>query len=57
MQVLLPLSQGLIWNLLLCGWQQWNRTAQLHGNSIGVRVRRWWYGVNNWTIPKQQTRL
>ena len=54
-QVLMPLAQGLIYNLLLCGWQQWNRNAKLHGNTAGSRVRRWWYGVNNWTIPKRKT--
>ncbi|ODA82831.1 hypothetical protein RJ55_01340 [Drechmeria coniospora] len=51
-QVIMPLAQGLIYNLLLCGWQQWNRNARLHGNSVGARVRRWWYGVNKWPISK-----
>ncbi|KAJ6780500.1 hypothetical protein PWT90_02976 [Aphanocladium album] len=50
-QVIMPLAQGLIYNLLLCGWQEWNRNAKLHGNTVGARVRRWWYGVNHWTIP------
>ncbi|KAH0596347.1 hypothetical protein MHUMG1_06208 [Metarhizium humberi] len=53
-QVMMPLAQGLIYNLLLCGWQHWNRTAKLHGNTAGSRVRRWWYGVNNWTIQKRK---
>lgn len=50
-QVLMPLAQGVVYNLLLCGWQQWNRTAKLQGNSAGARFRRWWYGVNNWVVP------
>ncbi|KOS19279.1 Uncharacterized protein ESCO_000706 [Escovopsis weberi] len=50
-QVLMPLTQGLLMNLALVGWQHWNRNARLHGNSVGSRVRRWWYGVNNWKIP------
>ncbi|KAM3443158.1 hypothetical protein NHJ13734_002044 [Beauveria thailandica] len=50
-QVIMPLAQGIIYHLLLCGWQEWNRNAKIHGNTIGARVRRWWYGVNNWIIP------
>lgn len=50
-QVMMPLVQGLLYNILVCGWQSWNRNAQIHGSSIGARVRRWWYGVNNWEIP------
>ncbi|KAG6014561.1 hypothetical protein E4U43_006402 [Claviceps pusilla] len=53
-QVMLPLAQGVIYNLLLCGWQYWNQSAKLHGNTAGSRVRRWWYGVNNWTLPKRE---
>ncbi|PNY24808.1 Uncharacterized protein TCAP_05263 [Tolypocladium capitatum] len=53
-QIMMPLAQGLIYNLLLCGWQQWNRNARLHGNTVGARVRRWWYGVNTWTIPNRK---
>ncbi|ATY60603.1 hypothetical protein A9K55_006219 [Cordyceps militaris] len=50
-QVIMPLAQGLIYNLVLCGWQEWNRNAKLHGDTAGARVRRWWYGINNWTVP------
>ncbi|GAB0131938.1 hypothetical protein EsDP_00000391 [Epichloe bromicola] len=53
-QIIMPLAQGVIYNLLLCGWQNWNRSAKLHGNTAGSRVRRWWYGVNNWTLPKRK---
>ncbi|UNI14399.1 hypothetical protein JDV02_001030 [Purpureocillium takamizusanense] len=56
-QVVMPLAQGLIYNLLLCGWQHWNRNARLHGNTVGARVRRWWYGVNKWAIPNQRSRF
>lgn len=52
-QVLLPLTQGLVWNLLLCGFQFWNQSARVHGNTVGARVRRWWYGVNKWALPKE----
>ncbi|KAL2108215.1 hypothetical protein VUR80DRAFT_4107 [Thermomyces stellatus] len=50
-QVVFPLLQGFLWNITLCGWQAWNRNARIHGNSVGARIRRWWYGVNNWKIP------
>ncbi|KKA26922.1 hypothetical protein TD95_004893 [Thielaviopsis punctulata] len=50
-QMLMPMLQGVVYNLLLCGWQHWNKSAQIHGTSLGARVRRWWYGVNNWVIP------
>ncbi|CRK30283.1 hypothetical protein HYQ46_012276 [Verticillium longisporum] len=50
-QVLMPLVQGVVYNLFLLGWQSWNRNAQIHGSSVGARVRRWWYGVNKWAIP------
>ncbi|KAL2213618.1 DUF1770-domain-containing protein [Sarocladium strictum] len=50
-QVVMPLAQGVLYNLFLCGWQHWNRTARVHGNTVGARVRRWWYGVNNWKLP------
>ena len=52
MQVLMPLLQGTVWSLALHGWRYWNRTAQLSGNGVGSRVRRWWYKTNNWTLPK-----
>ncbi|KAK4190384.1 hypothetical protein QBC35DRAFT_490200 [Podospora australis] len=55
-QLFMPLVQGVVYNLFICGWQHWNKNAQLHGSSIGARVRRWWYGVNNWKIPEQKLR-
>lgn len=53
---MMPLTQGIIWNLALFGWRTWNRGAKLSGQSIGSRVRRWWWDVNNWELPKEATR-
>ncbi len=55
-QVMMPLTQGVVWNLALFGWRTWNRGAKLSGQSIGSRVRRWWWEVNNWELPKEATR-
>ncbi|KZF22548.1 DUF1770-domain-containing protein [Xylona heveae TC161] len=55
-QVILPLVQGTLWTLLLSGWRYWNRSAKLSGQSVGARIRRWWWGVNNWPIPSRQER-
>ena len=51
-KVLLPLVQGTLWTLALSGWRYWNRTAEYGGASLGSRVRRWWWNVNNWSIPE-----
>ncbi|KAJ9667232.1 hypothetical protein H2201_002753 [Coniosporium apollinis] len=50
-QVFLPLTQGILWTLILSGWRFWNRETKLKGHSVGARIRRWWWGVNNWNIP------
>lgn len=50
---MMPFVQGILYNLAICGWQYWNRNARLSGSSIGARVRRWWWGVNNWPIPPE----
>ncbi|KAJ5176940.1 uncharacterized protein N7482_002817 [Penicillium canariense] len=50
-QVLLPLIQGTVWTLALAGWRFWNRSASLSGHTLGSRIRRWWYEVNNWKLP------
>ena len=50
-QMLMPLVQGIGWNLLLFGWRNWNRQASFAGGGIGARIRRWWWGVNGWGIP------
>lgn len=51
-QVILPLVQGTLWTLVLSGWRYWNRSASLSGRTLGSRVRRWWYEVNNWKLPE-----
>lgn len=56
LQVLLPLIQGTVWTLALSGWKFWNRSASLSGQTLGSRVRRWWYEVNNWKLPQKWTK-
>ncbi|KAI0481147.1 hypothetical protein GGR56DRAFT_672187 [Xylariaceae sp. FL0804] len=51
-QILMPFAQGVAYNLVLCGWQHWNRNAQMSGSSYGARARRWWYAVNHWPLPE-----
>ena len=55
-QVLLPLLQGTLWNLVLFGWRHWNRGAKFQGESIGSKVRKWWWNVNNWKLPPEAGR-
>ncbi|KAK4556815.1 hypothetical protein LTR86_006386 [Recurvomyces mirabilis] len=50
-QVLMPLVQGLAWTLILSGWRHWNAGAQYSGQTMGAKIRRWWWGVNNWKLP------
>lgn len=50
-QVLLPLAQGTLWTLALSGWRYWNRGAAFSGQTMGAKVRKWWWGVNSWKIP------
>ena len=52
-QVLLPLVQGTLWTLALAGWRHWNRGANMVGAGVGARLRRWWFEVNKWEIPKE----
>ncbi|CAK1362224.1 unnamed protein product [Cercospora beticola] len=51
-QVLMPLVQGLAWSLIVAGWRHWNASAKFSGQTIGAKIRRWWWGVNNWKIPE-----
>jgi hypothetical protein len=51
MQVFLPLIQGTLWTLALSGWRFWNQGAQYSGRTVGSKIRRWWWNVNNWEIP------
>lgn len=55
-QVFLPLIQGTLWTLALSGWRYWNRSTALSGRSLGSRVRKWWYEVNNWELPPATSR-
>lgn len=50
-QIMLPLLQGVLWNVVLFGWRHFNRGAKFQGETIGARVRKWWWGVNNWKVP------
>jgi hypothetical protein len=50
-QVFLPLVQGIAWNLIMFGWRHWNRGSKFHGQSLGAKVRKWWWEVNNWKVP------
>lgn len=49
-QVLMPLIQGMAWTLIVSGWRYANRTSKFSGQTVGARIRRWWWGVNNWKI-------
>ncbi|KIW70995.1 hypothetical protein PV04_03219 [Phialophora macrospora] len=53
-QVILPLTQGILWNLVMFGWRHWNRGSKFQGRSIGAKVRQWWWGVNNWKVPAEK---
>lgn len=50
-QMVLPLVQGVVWNLVQFGWRHWHGASKFQGQSLGARVRKWWWGVNNWKIP------
>ncbi|KAF2861352.1 DUF1770-domain-containing protein [Piedraia hortae CBS 480.64] len=50
-QILFPLIQGMAWSLMILGWHHLNRESQFSGQSMGAKVRRWWWGVNNWAVP------
>ena len=52
----MPLVQGVAWTLIVAGWKHWNKAAQFSGQSVGARIRRWWWGVNNWTLPDDAKR-
>ncbi|KAF2123497.1 DUF1770-domain-containing protein [Dothidotthia symphoricarpi CBS 119687] len=52
-QVVMCFAQGMLWTLLLGGWRHWNKSAKFSGQGVGARVRRWWWGVNNWKVPNE----
>ncbi|KAF2160942.1 hypothetical protein M409DRAFT_28547 [Zasmidium cellare ATCC 36951] len=50
-QVLMPLVQGMAWTLIVAGWRHWNGATKFSGQTVGAKIRRWWWGVNNWNLP------
>ncbi|KAF1811721.1 DUF1770-domain-containing protein [Eremomyces bilateralis CBS 781.70] len=52
-QVFLPLFQGTLWALILSGWRHWHQTTSFSGRTVGAKMRRWWWGVNDWKIPNR----
>ncbi|PSN74937.1 DUF1770-domain-containing protein [Corynespora cassiicola Philippines] len=54
-QVIMCFAQGVLWTLVLNGWRHLNRSSKFSGRSVGARLRRWWWGVNQWKIPGQGT--
>jgi hypothetical protein len=53
--VLMCFAQGVLWTLALNGWRYLNRSSKFSGRSVGARIRRWWWGVNNWSIPTEKS--
>ncbi|MBE7181990.1 MAG: DUF1770 domain-containing protein, partial [Terriglobus roseus] len=53
-QVLLAFLQGFGWTLVLGGWRHANRAGKFGGRGVGARLRRWWWGVNGWTLPERR---
>ncbi|KAM0713758.1 hypothetical protein Q7P37_010720 [Cladosporium fusiforme] len=51
-QLFMPLVQGMAWTLIVSGWRHLNRSSTLQGQSIGAKIRRWWWETNNWKIPE-----
>ncbi|KAM0711218.1 hypothetical protein Q7P35_001957 [Cladosporium inversicolor] len=51
-QIFMPLVQGMAWTLIVSGWRHMNRSSTLKGQSVGAKIRRWWWEVNNWKIPE-----
>ncbi|KAF2874078.1 hypothetical protein BDV95DRAFT_320758 [Massariosphaeria phaeospora] len=50
-QVLMAFAQGVVYALLQHGWKHMNQSASFSGAGVGARIRRWWWGVNNWKLP------
>jgi len=53
----MPLVQGMAWTLIVAGWRFFNRSSQFSGRTIGSKIRRWWWGVNNWRIEEDSRTL
>ncbi len=56
-QVVMPLAQGILWNLAMFGWRHWNRGSKFQGKSLGAKVRKWWWDVNNWKLPETKKEI
>jgi len=56
-QLFMPLAQGLVWTLAVAGWRHLNQASHLSGQTVGARVRRWWWGVNNWKLPAMKRKM
>lgn len=56
-QLLMPLVQGMVWTLAVAGWRHLNKASHFSGQSVGARLRRWWWDVNNWKLPETKTKL
>lgn len=54
---MMPLVQGLAWTLIVSGWKHWNRAANFSGQTVGAKIRRWWWGVNGWKLPEDRNIL
>ena len=50
-QIMMPFTQGIVWNLATAGWRAWNRGVKFQGQGVGARLRRWWWNVNGWKTP------
>jgi hypothetical protein len=53
----MPLVQGMAWTLIVSGWRHMNRSSTLKGQSVGAKIRRWWWEVNNWKIPETSEKV
>ena len=53
---MMPLVQGMAWTLLVAGWRHWNGNAKLRGQTMGARIRRWWWGVNDWPLTARESK-
>lgn len=51
-QVFLPLIQGTLWTLALCGWRYWHRGAQVTGSTAGFKIRQLWWKLNGWDTTR-----
>lgn len=48
----MPLIQGMAWTLIVSGWRYFNRSTKFSGQSIGAKIRRWWWETNGWKVPQ-----